>query len=85
MGKSRLIVIMMVSVVILGGCGELLKEIYNYESSHIDNGVNGKDPEVLMPVQEYTGEEYTLRNGKETDKNSKCQSRSHRKSCEAFF
>ncbi|WP_018934424.1 DUF1672 family protein, partial [Gracilibacillus lacisalsi] len=84
-GRISLVVIMMVSVVILSGCGELLKEIYNYESSHIDNGVNGKDPEVLMPVQEYTGEEYTLRNGKETDKIANANRKVIEKAVKRFF
>ncbi|WP_163582159.1 DUF1672 family protein [Gracilibacillus saliphilus] len=69
--KSSLVVIMIFSVIILGGCGEVLEKFNDAsenETEDIDNGVNGKNPEVLMPVQEYTGEEYTLRNGKETDK-----------------
>ncbi|WP_018934394.1 DUF1672 family protein [Gracilibacillus lacisalsi] len=69
--KSSLVVIMIVSLFILGGCGEVLEKFNDAsenETKDIDNGVNGKNPEVLMPVQEYTGEEYTLRNGKETDK-----------------
>ncbi|WP_208587226.1 DUF1672 family protein [Gracilibacillus suaedae] len=86
--KSSLVVIMIVSLFILGGCGEVLDKFNDAsenETTDIDNGVNGKNPEVLMPVQEYTGEEYTLRNGKETDKIANENREIIKKAAKSFF
>ncbi|WP_079708945.1 DUF1672 family protein [Paraliobacillus ryukyuensis] len=71
--KKLSLVILIMAVLLLGGCNLVEGINSNNESEensasedHNDNQSNPDD--VYVPVQEYTGEGYDLANGKETDR-----------------
>ncbi|WP_079708949.1 DUF1672 family protein [Paraliobacillus ryukyuensis] len=71
--KKLSLVILIMAVLLLGGCNLVEGINSNNESEENsaseDNNDNQSNPDdKYVPVQEYTGEGYTLANGKETDR-----------------
>ena len=71
----------------LGGCGNMNQTNANEgnEQTETTNAENQQANDRLVPVQEYTGEGYTLRNGEKTDKIAHENKEEIKKAVEKFF
>lgn len=71
----------------LGGCGNMNQTNANEgnEQTETTNAENQQANDRLVPVQEYTGEGYTLRNGEKTDKIAHENKEEITKAVEKFF
>ncbi|GAE94919.1 hypothetical protein JCM21714_4119 [Gracilibacillus boraciitolerans JCM 21714] len=82
--KNNIIAIVILSALLLGGCN-WMSEVSPSNQNDNEEIDKKETDDLYVPVQEYTGEEYTLPNGKETDRIANENRREIEKAIKSFF